>query len=154
MQPPITLYRFGSIMSLLGVALILLGFFHPMYMYQGNGTDMVYPETEWQIATHIVYPAGMSTNWSFVLLFSLPLRAAFFIGATSAIALFRELSPRLAQMRRFAARAGFLIQFLLDVFVFLSLSLALDLSISMGFILMLFGSTFTLIGISPHVKSQ
>src|SRR5712691_12350567 len=99
--------RIGAMVSLAGVALILLGFFLPVFTGSDpNIPGSAYPTYEWQDMITLV--------GSF-----LPLLGMLIVLATSVAALFRVPLPRLVVLKRAAAAWGLAIQFLSEAFLLL-----------------------------------
>ena len=100
--------RIGAIVSLAGVALIILGFFLPMFISGLRYSSTGHPTYEWELLR------GEGSRF-----FSLPmwgsLLGALIVLGTSVTACFRVLSPGLLRLWRVAALAGLFLQLLLDV---------------------------------------
>jgi hypothetical protein len=93
--------RIGTILSLLGGALVIFGvFFLPMVF--GNGGGSYTPTSEWTVANN-------GTPVALVLL-ALLLLSVLLVLVTSAASFFRELPSGIVTWRRIATIAGLIIQ--------------------------------------------
>lgn len=96
--------RFGTILSLLGSALIIYSvFFLPMVFGSGGGSFT--PTSEWTVANTgaPAVPVGL-------VFLALLLLSALFVLVTSAASFFQRLSPRIVTWRRIAAVTALIIQ--------------------------------------------
>ena len=94
--------RLGSILSLLGGALVIFGVFCLPIVYGNGGGNGSIPVSEWTVASFLGL-AGM-------VLLALPLLPVLFVFGTSVASLFGELSRGMVIWRRIAALAGLIIQ--------------------------------------------
>ncbi len=93
--------RIGTILSILGGALVIYGvFFLPMVFGHGGGS--LEPTSEWTVAN--------AYSLAGVVLLALPLLSVLFVLGTSVASFFQELSPKIVTWRRRAAIAGLIIQ--------------------------------------------
>ncbi len=140
--------RIGAVVSLVGVALILLGFFLPMF------TLMRYPLQgpvyEWQVNGD---PSNVSLTVLFGVLAALPLLGMLIVLATSVAALFRVPLPRLVVLKRAAAAWGLATQLFFDVFAFFLIGIG-GTEIAWGFVVVPLGFLITVIGASIGVSRQ
>ncbi len=96
--------RYGTILSLLGSALIIYSvFFLPMVF--GSGSGSFTPTSEWTVANTgaPAVPVGL-------VFLALLLLSALFVLVTSAASFFQRLSPRIVAWRRIAAVTALIIQ--------------------------------------------
>jgi hypothetical protein len=109
--------RIGALVSLVGVALVLLGFFLPMFT--GSNPQVPgssHPVYEWEF---VPLSSGFPLFALFAVLAALPLLGMLIILATSVATLFGVSLPRLLWLKRAAAAWGLAAQLLFDAFVLL-----------------------------------
>ena len=137
--------RMGAIVNLAGVALILLGFFLPMFTESNPQVPgSAHPLYEWQI---VPVNSGFPLFALFAVPVALPLLGMLIILATSVAALFSVPLPRLVGLKRTAAGGGLAIQLVFDFFVFQLISIGYArIDIAWGFVVVLIGFLITVIG--------
>ena len=132
--------RPGAIINLVGAAIIVIGFFLPMFM-QSNPQlpGSIHPIYEWQAVQ-------ISTNTIVTVLFglgaALPLLAMLIILGTSVAALFRTQiqPPGLILLKRIAAIVGLVLQLSFETIIYLLSQIGYARTdISWGFIVMPIG---------------
>ncbi len=137
--------RIGAMISLAGVALILLGFFLPMFT-QSNPqvAGSAHPVYEWQVVN--IAPGSLGLTALLGVLAALPLVSMLVVFGTSIAALYSIYAPEQFSQRRGVAVWGLAIQLLFDVFVFqLSLIGYSRIDIAWGFVVVLVGFVITVI---------
>jgi len=131
-SPPFKPASIGAIVSIGGVALVLLGFFLPMFFIPSNGG---YQFIGWEWLSGGYYG----------LLFAPPLLPVLLVLATSAARFFRELSTAMVAWRRVASIEGLIIQYMLGFYLFgiysfgVAYSTGAKLDFGGGFVLVLLG---------------
>jgi len=131
-SPPFKPASIGAIVSIGGVALVLLGFFLPMFFIPSNGG---YQFNGWEWLSGGYYG----------LLFAPPLLPVLLVLATSAARFFRELSTAMVAWRRVASIEGLIIQYMLGFYLFgiysfgVAYSTGAKLDFGGGFVLVLLG---------------
>ena len=137
--------RIGSIVSLMGVALIIIGFFLPMFT--GSNPQVpgsAHPVYEWQTVSVIGSPLGLVV---FSLLAALPLLGMLIVLGVSIMGLYRIHSPEIVFLKRSTAAWALAIQFLFDFFVYLISLIGYGLTvIAWGFVVVLIGFVVMLVG--------
>jgi hypothetical protein len=134
-SPPFKPASLGAIISIGGVALVILGFFLPMFM-ASNGRYGGFQFSEWELLTREGY---------YGLLFALPLLPVLLVLATSAARFFRELSPAMVTWRRVASIEGLIILCMVGLYLFgiysfgVAYSSGAMLDFGGGFVLVLLG---------------
>src|SRR6266849_5459466 len=145
--------RIGAIVSLAGVALIMPGFFLPMFTESNPQIPgSAHPVFEWQAAN--VDSLNLGLTVLFGLLAALPFLGMILVLGTSLAALYRIHAPEhfihsaeIVSLRRVAAGWGLAIQLLFDVVVFqLFLIGYARIDIAWGFVVVLIGFIVTVIG--------
>jgi hypothetical protein len=137
--------RAGALVCLAGVALILLGFFLPLFTASNpqvpGGTHPVY---EWQ---DIGY--GFSLEfWLLGVFAALPVLGILIILTTSLAALFRVPFPQLVRLKRAAAGGGLALQLFLEIIVYVTSSIGYDsIEIASGFVVIPLGFLITMMGV-------
>ena len=148
-EAPSSSLRVGAIISLLGVALIIVGvIFFPMFVISGgigNLTNAYYPRSEWFMVNDLFRDSSTLLP-VLAVLFALPMVSMLFVLVTSIAAFFRELAPGVIRWRRIAALAGLVIQFLLAAFTLILYSISLHVDFGIGFGLALLGFLVMSIG--------
>lgn len=148
--------RIGAMVSLAGVALILFGFFLPMFT--GSNPQVpgsAHPAYEWQF---VPVSSGFPLFALFGVPVALPLLGMLIVLATSVAALFRVPLPRLVWLKRAAAAWGLAIQLLFEVFVFLLAGIGYGRTeIAWGFVVVPLGFLIAVIGafvVGAHQKQE
>ncbi len=131
-------YRFGSILSLLGGALVIYSvFFLPMVFGYGGGSFT--PHSEWDVGWNDSSLVG-------VVLVALLLLSVLFVLGTSAASFFRELSPAMVTWRRIAALGGLIIQGPLGYIGAVFLTFRIPPQVGAGYWLVLLGFIVMTVG--------
>jgi hypothetical protein len=142
--------RIGTILSLLGGALVIFGvFFLPMFIVSGgsgNPNNTSTPWYEWSVVVNALFHESLVALRVGAVLFALPLLSVLFVLATSVASFFQELSPEIVIWRRIVAIAGLIIQSLLVVFTLVIYSLSLHVDFGTGFGLVLIGFMVMIVG--------
>ena len=137
--------RIGAILTILGGALVIFGwFFLPMVF--GNGGGSFTPTSEWTVVNfYFEY-----VNKAVAVLLTFPLLSVLFILGRSAASFFRELSPRMITWRRIAAIAGLIIQGLLGFVLSVIYTFSFPPTLGAGFWLVLLG--FIILSVGTFLK--
>ena len=136
----------GAMVSLAGVALILLGFFLPMFTQSNPQVPgSAHPVYDWQAATVV---SGFPVVFVlFGFLAALPVISMLIILATSIAALFHVSLPRFVLLKRGIAGWGLAIQFLFDIIVFQIFGIGYNrIDIALGFVIVLIGFIVMFVG--------
>ncbi|HYU71887.1 MAG TPA: hypothetical protein VEL31_04320, partial [Ktedonobacteraceae bacterium] len=136
--------RMGAMVSLAGVALVLLGFFLPMFT-QSNPqvAGSAHPVYEWQVVA--IGPDLLTIVFTAVA--ALPLLGVLIILATSVAALLRVPLPQLVWLKRVAAAWGLTIQLFFEMIVFvLSLIGYARTDLAWGFVVVPIGFMVMFVG--------
>ncbi len=145
--------RIGAVVSLVGVALIMLGFFLPMFTQSNPQVPgSAHPVFEWQAVT--VDSLNLGLTVLFGLLAALPFLGMILVFGTSSAALYHIHAPEhfihapaIVSLRRVAAGWGLAIQLLFDVLVFQLFLIGYDrIDMAWGFVVVLIGFIVTVIG--------
>ena len=139
--------RNGAIVSLVGVALIVAGFFLPMFT-QSNPQipGSMHPEYEWQALNF----GPSQVTIVFAVFAILPLLGMLIVLATSVATLFQMSLVRLAGLKRVVATFGLVIQFLFEVIIFMiSLIGYARTDIAWGFVVIPIGFIVMFVGTLP-----
>jgi uncharacterized membrane protein len=145
--------RIGAMVSLAGVALIILGFFLPMFTESNPQVPgSAHPVYEWQTVTRVASLPG----WFALVgsLAALPLLGMLIVLGTSIAALYRIHSPEhfihspeIVSLRRIAAGWGLAVQFLFDALVFEMFLIGYGrIDIAWGFVVVLIGFIVIVLG--------
>jgi hypothetical protein len=143
--------RTGGILSLVGAACALLGFFLPLAGPVGELTS-----SEWQLLllalsrwqplapSAVEGLLSLQLRWGLLgVILTLPLLSALGVLGTSVSACFKLPSSGLLTLRRLAASNGLFIQSVMSIIV---LRVRLQESIGLGFVLLLLGFLLTVVG--------
>jgi len=136
----------GAIVSLVGAILILAGFFLPMFTQSNSQVPgSIHPVYEWQAVTIVDGFPGFAVL--FRLLAIIPWLGMLIILATSIVALFQLLFPRLTLLKRVAAGWGLGVQLLFNGLVFQIFLIGYARTdIAWGFVVVLIGFIVSVIG--------
>lgn len=116
MKSSVSSPRFGALLSLLGVVLIILGFFLPMF-YESNPQvpGSIHPVYEWQAINIFLIPTFILL---FALLAALPFVGMLIVLVVNSAELFRVPLSRSVLLKRVGAGFGLLLQLLFDALLF------------------------------------
>src|SRR5947209_7678426 len=139
----------GAMVSLAGVALIILGFFLPL-LTQSNPqlpptSAPHYPVSEWEAVRAFSGNPGLFTLLGFLA--ALPLLGMLIVLGISVAGLFRIPLPRLILLKCAAAAWGLAFQLLFNVLVIVFFSIGnARIDIGWGFVVLLIGFIVMLVG--------
>ncbi|GAC1402632.1 MAG: hypothetical protein NVSMB49_18960 [Ktedonobacteraceae bacterium] len=145
--------RVGAMVSLVGVALLILGFCLPMFTQSNPQVPgSAHPVYEWQVVNDDPSSVGLTALLGFLA--ALPLVSMLVVFGTSIEALYRihtpdhyVHAPRIVSLRGAAAVWGLAIQLLFNVFTFQLLSIGYARTdIGWGFVVILMGFIVMVIG--------
>src|SRR5947209_2187996 len=128
--------RSRAVISLVGVALSIVGFFLPMFTESNPGVPgSAHPVYEWQVVTRLASSSALAGS-----LAALSLLGVLIVLATSVAALFAVCGPRLVLLKDLAANWGLAIQLSFDFIVLQILSIgSARIEIAWGFVVLLIG---------------
>jgi hypothetical protein len=145
--------RIGAIISLAGVALIMLGFLLPMFIESNPQIPgSAHPLYEWQV----VIRTFEGPVWFALVgaLAALPLLCMLIVLTTNVAMLLGVLLPRLVLLKRVAAAWGLVIQLFFDAFVFQIFIIGYGrVDIAWGFIVVLIGFMVVCVATVPFQHS-
>ena len=139
-------YRIRAAVSLAGTALIILGFFLPMFTESNPQVPgSAHPVHEWDF---VPLNSGFPLFALFAVPAALPVLGMLIILTTSVAALFGVSLPRLLWLKRAAAAGGLAIQLFFEIFIFvLSLVGYARTEMAWGFVMVPLGFLITVIGV-------
>lgn len=135
--------RIGTLLSLVGAALIILGFFLPMFNYSNPQVPgSIHPLYEWQVVAASSANVGLAVL--FAVLAALPLLGMLLLLIANGTELFQVPLSRLTLLKRVGAAGGLVFQLLFDTLMFEIFGIGYGrVDIAPGLVVVLIGFVFT-----------
>lgn len=145
--------RIGTLLSLAGVVLIIVGFFLPMFNESNPQVPgSIHPVYEWQAINVFLIPTLMVL---FALLAALPLLGLLIVLIANGAELFGVSLPNSVLLKRVGAGCGLIFQLLFDVLLFSISGIGYGrVDIGAGLVVMLVGFMLVCIDAFPIAALQ